>query len=151
NGRGPCAADGAAARNNMTMTRFMIDWVGRGRTYRAHARNATCRGTVLEQFCRMPRTTRNDADDLLGNASRCIRVRQRLPPASAATLVVSTQQAIYVVGMTILRRIAIGLAILSAAAQAQQPLQDGQVIPLWSGPAPGALGSDTTDIPAMMV
>jgi acetyl esterase/lipase len=33
----------------------------------------------------------------------------------------------------------------------QQPaaLQDGQVIPLWSGPAPGALGTADTDIPVM--
>src|SRR6476620_8143858 len=33
----------------------------------------------------------------------------------------------------------------------QQPaaLQDGQVIPLWSGPAPGALGTADADIPVM--
>ena len=35
----------------------------------------------------------------------------------------------------------------------QQPasLQDGQVIPLWPGPAPGALGTADTDIPAITV
>ena len=31
------------------------------------------------------------------------------------------------------------------------PIQDGQVLPLWNGPAPGALGSDDTDIPAVTV
>lgn len=48
------------------------------------------------------------------------------------------------------------LALLLAAAttvQAQQApaLVDGQVIPLWSGAAPGALGSDESDIPALTV
>ncbi len=36
-------------------------------------------------------------------------------------------------------------------AQQPLPIQDGQVIPLWPGPAPGALGADTTDIPAITV
>lgn len=31
------------------------------------------------------------------------------------------------------------------------PIQDGQVIPLWSGAAPGALGTDESDIPAITV
>lgn len=31
------------------------------------------------------------------------------------------------------------------------PIKDGQVIPLWSGAAPGALGSDATDIPTITV
>ena len=37
--------------------------------------------------------------------------------------------------------------------QAQQPLpiKDGQVIPLWNGAAPGALGSDESDIPTLTV
>ena len=40
---------------------------------------------------------------------------------------------------------------LIAAAQQQIPIQDGQVIPLWSGAAPGALGSDTSDVPIITV
>jgi acetyl esterase/lipase len=31
------------------------------------------------------------------------------------------------------------------------PIQDGQVIPLWSGGAPGALGTDDSDIPVITV
>src|SRR5260370_1393415 len=31
------------------------------------------------------------------------------------------------------------------------PIQDGQVIPLWTGPSPGALGSDDTDTPVITV
>jgi acetyl esterase/lipase len=47
----------------------------------------------------------------------------------------------------------VGAAVTSpAAAQPSQlPIQDGQVIPLWSGPAPGALGTDEADIPAFTV
>jgi len=43
--------------------------------------------------------------------------------------------------------------LTSAAALAQPPLpiQDGEVIPLWSGPAPGALGTADGDIPALTV
>jgi acetyl esterase/lipase len=46
--------------------------------------------------------------------------------------------------------------ILAAAfgAGAQQPplpIQDGQILPLWSGPAPGALGTQDSDIPAITV
>jgi acetyl esterase/lipase len=41
--------------------------------------------------------------------------------------------------------------LVAIAAQQPLPIQDGQVIPLWSGPAPGALGTDTTDIPAITV
>jgi acetyl esterase/lipase len=50
-------------------------------------------------------------------------------------------------------RLVIALLLAPVALSAQQPLpiQDGQVIPLWSGPAPGALGADTTDIPAIAV
>ena len=41
---------------------------------------------------------------------------------------------------------------LSASAQQQPlPIQDGQVIPLWAGPAPGALGTEDRDIPAITV
>lgn len=55
--------------------------------------------------------------------------------------------------MPTLRRAVLALAFLPfvAAAQQPRPIQDGQVIPLWSGPAPGALGSDTTDIPVITV
>jgi acetyl esterase/lipase len=40
-----------------------------------------------------------------------------------------------------------------ATAQAPTPpaLQDGQVVPLWTGPAPGALGTEEADIPALTV
>ena len=38
-----------------------------------------------------------------------------------------------------------------AAQQAPLPVQDGQVIPLWTGAAPGALGTDDSDIPALTV
>ena len=46
---------------------------------------------------------------------------------------------------------ALVLAVFAAATvHAQQsPLADGQIIPLWSGRAPGALGSDETDIPTL--
>lgn len=44
------------------------------------------------------------------------------------------------------------LATSSATpAQRAAPLVDGQVIRLWSGDAPGALGSDTSDIPHLTV
>ena len=42
---------------------------------------------------------------------------------------------------------------MSAAAQQlpPMPIQDAQIIPLWSGAAPGALGTDAADIPALTV
>lgn len=45
------------------------------------------------------------------------------------------------------------LVCLATTAHAQQPaaLVDGQVIPLWAGGAPGALGSGESDIPALTV
>lgn len=47
------------------------------------------------------------------------------------------------------------LALLLVAATTVQappsPLVDGQVIPLWTGAAPGALGSDESDVPALTV
>jgi acetyl esterase/lipase len=48
---------------------------------------------------------------------------------------------------------AIILLLVSGAAAQQQPLpiQDGQIIPLWSGAAPGALGTEDRDIPALTV
>jgi acetyl esterase/lipase len=39
----------------------------------------------------------------------------------------------------------------TAQQPAPLPIQDGQVVPLWTGPAPGALGTDETDIPALTV
>src|SRR5438477_382571 len=46
--------------------------------------------------------------------------------------------------------------VVVAGGLAQQPpaplgLQDGQTIPLWQGPAPGALGDEDRDIPGMTV
>jgi acetyl esterase/lipase len=49
---------------------------------------------------------------------------------------------------------ALALLLITAAttAHAQQlPIVDGQIVPLWSGRAPGALGSDESDIPALTV
>jgi len=41
--------------------------------------------------------------------------------------------------------------LLQAQAPAPLPIKDGQVLPLWTGAAPGALGSDDTDIPTITV
>jgi acetyl esterase/lipase len=42
--------------------------------------------------------------------------------------------------------------LLSAQAPQQSlPISDGQIIPLWNGTAPGALGSEERDIPALTV
>lgn len=49
---------------------------------------------------------------------------------------------------------ALVLVLLASAATVhaqQSPLVDGQIVPLWSGPAPGALGSDESDVPALTV
>ena len=47
------------------------------------------------------------------------------------------------------------VALSGAAAGAQQPsppaVQDGQVIPLWTGAAPGAQGTEAADIPTLTV
>ena len=44
------------------------------------------------------------------------------------------------------------LVVLGVSAQQQTlPIQDGQVLPLWSGTAPGALGTEDRDIPALTV
>jgi acetyl esterase/lipase len=60
--------------------------------------------------------------------------------------------------MTIRRFVApviLAAAVAAAPASAGQlpplPIQDGQVIPLWAGPAPGALGTADTDIPVITV
>jgi len=44
----------------------------------------------------------------------------------------------------------VGMAVLLPVFQ-QTTLRDGQTIPLWAGPAPGALGTDDSDIPALTV
>jgi acetyl esterase/lipase len=51
-------------------------------------------------------------------------------------------------------RTALALIVVAAAtvqAQPSPPLVDGQTISLWTGAAPGALGSDEGDVPALMV
>jgi acetyl esterase/lipase len=56
--------------------------------------------------------------------------------------------------VTVIAALASGASFVPpATAQAPAPpaLQDGQVLPLWTGPAPGALGTDETDIPALTV
>jgi acetyl esterase/lipase len=45
----------------------------------------------------------------------------------------------------------LGGAFVAFAQQTPLPIQDGQLIPLWSGPAPGALGTQDSDIPAITV
>ena len=49
----------------------------------------------------------------------------------------------------------ISSALVASPAAAQPatplPIQDGQVIPLWTGAAPGALGTEEADIPALTV
>jgi acetyl esterase/lipase len=48
--------------------------------------------------------------------------------------------------------LAVSPALVSPAAQQTAlPIQDGQVVRLWSGAAPGALGEDEADIPALTV
>ncbi|HEY1304365.1 MAG TPA: alpha/beta hydrolase [Vicinamibacterales bacterium] len=50
--------------------------------------------------------------------------------------------------------IAIAFVVMAAVALAQPSssgLQDAQTIALWSGPAPGALGTDQSDVPTMTV
>jgi len=41
--------------------------------------------------------------------------------------------------------------VAEAAAQPPTPLRDGQVIRLWDGPAPGALGAEEADVPVLTV
>jgi acetyl esterase/lipase len=45
----------------------------------------------------------------------------------------------------------LALTVLVSAAQQQLSIQDGQVVPLWSGTAPGALGAEDRDTPAISV
>jgi acetyl esterase/lipase len=51
-----------------------------------------------------------------------------------------------------MKSLLLSLFVLAASAFAQpaaMPIQDGQIIPLWSGPAPGAQGTDDKDIPTI--
>jgi len=50
-----------------------------------------------------------------------------------------------------LRNARFAIVLLLPVLQPPPPLQDGQTIPLWSGPAPGALGSADSDIPTLTV
>jgi acetyl esterase/lipase len=57
-----------------------------------------------------------------------------------------------------MRRAALLLTVVALVSMAQTgfaqtatALQDGQTIPLWSGPAPGALGTAEADVPALTV
>jgi acetyl esterase/lipase len=53
-----------------------------------------------------------------------------------------------------MKRPAVVLVLAMAATvhgQQPTPLVDGQVVPLWTGPAPGALGAEESDIPALTV
>lgn len=53
-----------------------------------------------------------------------------------------------------MKRLLFSLLAVAASAIAQQipmPIQDGQIIPLWSGGAPGAQGADDKDIPTITV
>jgi acetyl esterase/lipase len=45
----------------------------------------------------------------------------------------------------------IAVAASAFAQQAPMPIQDGQIIPLWSGAAPGAQGTDDKDVPTITV
>ena len=45
----------------------------------------------------------------------------------------------------------LALPFISGVAQQAIPIQDGQVIHLWSAAAPGALGTDTSDVPTITV
>jgi hypothetical protein len=45
----------------------------------------------------------------------------------------------------------LGAALVSASQSPQPAIQDGQILPLWSGPPPGALGTEDADIPTITV
>src|SRR5882672_4968694 len=45
----------------------------------------------------------------------------------------------------------VGMAALLPVIQQTTTLRDGQALPLWAGPAPGALGTEESDIPAIAV
>jgi acetyl esterase/lipase len=50
-----------------------------------------------------------------------------------------------------LKHLVFAAFVATAPQQAPLPIQDGQIIPLWSGPAPGAQGTEERDIPAITV
>lgn len=62
-----------------------------------------------------------------------------------------TQRELMLVGMVAGLILAGPLTEPGGAQQTPIPIQDGQVIPLWAGAAPGALGTDESDIPALTV
>jgi acetyl esterase/lipase len=47
--------------------------------------------------------------------------------------------------------IVLAVTLMQAGQQPPLPIRDGQTIPLWTGAAPGALGNDESDIPAITV
>src|SRR5262245_15366932 len=51
----------------------------------------------------------------------------------------------------ILALVGLSASLAAAAQQTPLPIQDGQVLPPWSGPAPGALGNQESDVPAITV
>ncbi|HEX4997006.1 MAG TPA: alpha/beta hydrolase, partial [Terriglobia bacterium] len=53
--------------------------------------------------------------------------------------------------LTIGGALTLGGVLTGTAQQPPLPVQDGQTLPLWTGPAPGALGSTETDIPTITV
>jgi acetyl esterase/lipase len=53
-----------------------------------------------------------------------------------------------------MKRLLFSVLVMAASALAQPaplPIQDGQIIPLWSGAAPGAQGTEDKDIPTITV
>jgi len=52
---------------------------------------------------------------------------------------------------TITTTVSFLLVLWASAQQPTLPIQDGQLIPLWSGAPPGALGAEDRDIPAVTV
>ena len=59
------------------------------------------------------------------------------------------------IGRPSVRFAIVGALVAATAIHAQQapplPIADGQVLRLWEGAAPGAQGSDESDIPALTV
>ena len=47
--------------------------------------------------------------------------------------------------------VALTLALQAQPSPSPMPIQDGQLLPLWTGPAPGALGAADADVPAITV
>ena len=51
----------------------------------------------------------------------------------------------------IVAALALGTPLAAAAQQPPLPIVDGQVLPLWTGAAPGSLGGEDRDIPAVTI